>query len=83
MGIFIFLTLVLSGGKYEFDTLISEKSKVLVERIKGQIYFLYSNFGDGAHAELLKENNSLNHAPLPRHHEVPLRHLHWSLCSED
>jgi hypothetical protein len=26
MGIFIFLTLVLSGGKYDFDTLISEKS---------------------------------------------------------
>ncbi len=46
---------------------------------RGQIYFYYSNFSDCAHAELLKANNSLNHAPLPRHREIPLRHLNWSL----
>ncbi|MGK4621676.1 hypothetical protein ACSLV9_33720, partial [Pseudomonas aeruginosa] len=28
---------------------------------RGQIYFYYSNFGDCAHSETLKANNSLNH----------------------
>ncbi|EOU1354841.1 hypothetical protein [Pseudomonas aeruginosa] len=49
---------------------------------RGQIYFYYSNFSDGAHSETLKANNSLNHAPLPRHREVPLRHLRWSLHAQ-
>ncbi|MGI0927536.1 hypothetical protein ACRCQL_31810, partial [Pseudomonas aeruginosa] len=49
---------------------------------RGQIYFYYSNFGDCAHSETLKANNSLNHAPLPRHREFPLRHLRWSLHAQ-
>ncbi|HFN4796194.1 TPA: hypothetical protein ACHF5Y_006289, partial [Pseudomonas aeruginosa] len=54
----------------------------LYEEKRGQIYFYYSNFSDGAHSETLKANNSLNHAPLPRHREVPLRHLRWSLHAQ-
>ncbi|MBP1364791.1 hypothetical protein, partial [Pseudomonas aeruginosa] len=44
-----------------------------------RFYFYYSNFGDCAHSETLKANNSLNHAPLPRHRGASLRRLRWSL----
>ncbi|MGU1297034.1 hypothetical protein ACSEOJ_20660, partial [Pseudomonas aeruginosa] len=57
---------------------LGERLEYDVEK-RGQIYFYYSNFSNCAHAELLKANNSLNHAPLPRHREVTLRHLLWSL----
>ncbi|MBG5596960.1 RHS repeat protein, partial [Pseudomonas aeruginosa] len=67
--------------EYRYDALnrLIERHSPSDPEKRGQIYFYYSNFSDCAHAELLKANNSLNHAPLPRHREIPLRHLNWSL----